>query len=40
MKLIFIGPPGAGKGTHAAAISEALGLLIGTGNIRNRLKRH
>lgn len=34
MKLIFIGPPGAGKGTHAAVISEKLGLpIIGTGNI-------
>lgn len=34
MKLIFIGPPGAGKGTHAVAVSEKLGLpIIGTGNI-------
>ena len=34
MKLIFIGPPGAGKGTHAAVISERLRLpIIGTGNI-------
>lgn len=34
MKLIFIGPPGAGKGTHAAVLSEKTGLpIIGTGNI-------
>ena len=34
MKLIFLGPPGAGKGTQAEKISENLGIpQISTGNI-------
>ena len=34
MKLIFFGPPGAGKGTQAAMLSEALGIpTVSTGNM-------
>lgn len=34
MKLVFFGPPGAGKGTQAAKLSESLGIpTISTGNI-------
>ena len=34
MKLVFFGPPGAGKGTQAAKVSEALGIpAISTGHI-------
>ena len=34
MKLIFLGPPGAGKGTQAAIVSKKLGIpTISTGNI-------
>lgn len=34
MKLIFLGPPGAGKGTVASIIKEALGLVhISTGDL-------
>ena len=34
MKLIFFGPPGAGKGTQAALLAEKLGVpTISTGNI-------
>lgn len=34
MKLVFFGPPGAGKGTQAAKLSEALGIpTISTGHI-------
>lgn len=34
MKLIFLGPPGAGKGTQAALLAETLGVpTISTGNI-------
>ncbi len=34
MKLVFFGPPGAGKGTQAAKLSEALGIpAISTGHI-------
>ncbi len=34
MKLVFFGPPGAGKGTQAARLSEALGIpAISTGHI-------
>ncbi|MDR2909687.1 MAG: adenylate kinase [Oscillospiraceae bacterium] len=34
MKLIFLGAPGAGKGTHAKAVSEKLDIpTISTGNI-------
>ena len=34
MKLIFFGPPGAGKGTQAALLAETLGVpTISTGNI-------
>lgn len=40
MKLIFLGAPGAGKGTHANAVSEKLGIpTISTGNmIREAMK--
>ena len=34
MRLVFIGPPGSGKGTQAKLLQERLGLvLIGTGDI-------
>ena len=34
MKLIFFGPPGAGKGTQAAMLSETLGVpTVSTGNM-------
>ncbi len=34
MKLVFFGPPGAGKGTQAAKLSEAMGIpAISTGHI-------
>mgnify|MGYP001559108392 CR=1 FL=1 len=34
MKLIFLGPPGAGKGTHAVKVSKSLGIPhISTGDI-------
>lgn len=34
MKIIFLGAPGAGKGTQAAAVSRALGIpTISTGNL-------
>ncbi len=34
MKLVFFGPPGAGKGTQAAKLAESLGIpTISTGNI-------
>lgn len=34
MKLVFFGPPGAGKGTQAAKLAEALGIpAISTGHI-------
>ena len=34
MKLVFLGPPGAGKGTQAAKLSESLGIpTISTGHI-------
>lgn len=34
MKLIFLGPPGAGKGTQAAVVSQALGIpTISTGEM-------
>lgn len=34
MKLVFFGPPGAGKGTQAAKLSESLGIpAISTGHI-------
>ncbi len=40
MKLVFLGPPGAGKGTQAAKLSEALGIpTISTGHmIRQAIK--
>ena len=40
MKLIFLGAPGAGKGTQAEKVSEKLGIpTISTGNIiREALK--
>lgn len=34
MKIIFLGAPGAGKGTHAAAVSRELGIpTVSTGNL-------
>lgn len=41
MKLIFIGPPGVGKGTYASSISKIYGIPhISTGDmIRNEIKR-
>ena len=34
MKIIFLGAPGAGKGTQAAAVSSELGIpTISTGNM-------
>ena len=34
MRLVFLGPPGAGKGTQAARVAEALGVpAISTGDI-------
>ena len=41
MKLIFLGPPGAGKGTLAGAVSKELGIpQISTGDIfRDAIKR-
>jgi adenylate kinase len=34
MRLLFMGPPGAGKGTQAATLSEKLGVpQIATGDI-------
>ena len=40
MKLVFLGPPGAGKGTQAAVVSQALGIPhISTGDMfRKALK--
>ena len=41
MKLIFLGPPGAGKGTLAGAVSKDYGIpQISTGDIfRDAIKR-
>ncbi|MEM1690691.1 MAG: adenylate kinase [Thermofilaceae archaeon] len=41
MRLVFMGPPGVGKGTYAAAISERFGILhVSTGDmIREEIKK-
>ena len=40
MNLIFLGPPGAGKGTQAALVSKALGIAhISTGDMFRKAMR-
>ncbi|RLE71717.1 MAG: adenylate kinase, partial [Thermoprotei archaeon] len=41
MRLVFLGPPGVGKGTYASAISEKYGVPhISTGDIfREEIKK-
>ncbi len=40
MKLVFLGPPGAGKGTQAAVVSQALGIPhISTGDMFRKAMR-
>ena len=40
MKLIFLGPPGAGKGTHAALLSEKYGIPhFSTGNLLRDIQK-
>lgn len=41
MKVVFLGPPGAGKGTQAAQVSERLGIpQISTGDILRQAMRN